>query len=202
MSVPLLCGFYFLTGMGSCTAFSAAIKTAAYNWPQSRGTATAFPLSAFGLSAFFFTTVAHIFFGQDTGSYLLLLASGTVVLAGGSIFFIRLLPSAPGSELTNGSNKMRYRTIDTNDEEDHASPKDGDEIESLVSSRPSTSEDVRTFKDASLEPQYKEITGVKVLMTFDFWQLFVVFALLSGVGLMTIKSVGTCREMDHADMNQ
>jgi nitrate/nitrite transporter NarK len=51
--VPLLCVFSILTGVGGCSAFSAAIKTSALNWPHHRGTATAFPLAAFGLSAFF-----------------------------------------------------------------------------------------------------------------------------------------------------
>jgi hypothetical protein len=58
------------------------------NWPLHRGTATAFPLAAFGLSAVFFTTLSHIFLGDDVGEYLLLLAIGTVALTFGSFFFV------------------------------------------------------------------------------------------------------------------
>jgi MFS family permease len=80
MGVGLLCFLSFLTGFGSCAAFQAAIKTSALNWPLHRGTATAFPLAAFGLSAFFFTALSGIAFGDDTSDYLLLLAGGTFVL--------------------------------------------------------------------------------------------------------------------------
>jgi MFS family permease len=88
MSVFMLCFFSFLTGFGSCGAFQAAIKTSALNWPLHRGTATAFPLAAFGLSAVFFTTLSHIFLGDDVAEYLLLLAIGTVALTFTSFFFV------------------------------------------------------------------------------------------------------------------
>lgn len=73
------------------------ILSAAYNWPQHRGTATAFPLSGFGLSAFFFATLGHLFLGDSTSDFLLLLAAGTVVLNGVSFFFLRLIPTPPAS---------------------------------------------------------------------------------------------------------
>ena len=90
-------GFYlsclctFLTGAGSCTAFTAAIKTATFNWPEHRGTATAFPLSAFGLSAFVFASVGTLAFGDNIGNLLLLLAIGTVCLSLAGLPFIRLI---------------------------------------------------------------------------------------------------------------
>lgn len=62
----MLCLYMLLTGAGGCTAFSAAIKASASNWPMHRGTATAFPLSAFGLSAFFYTTLAGLVWPNDT----------------------------------------------------------------------------------------------------------------------------------------
>lgn len=82
-AVALMCLFSFLSGLGGCTAFAAAIKTSALNWsvsipqastilfaltlralyrPHHRGTATAFPLAAFGLSAFFFSLVGGFLF--------------------------------------------------------------------------------------------------------------------------------------------
>lgn len=88
IGIGLLCFFSFLTGFGSCAAFQASIKTCALNWPLHRGTATAFPLAAFGLSAFFFTALSSIAFGDDTSDYLLLLAGGTFVLTFFSLFFI------------------------------------------------------------------------------------------------------------------
>jgi MFS family permease len=88
MSVFVLCFFSFLTGMGSCSAFTAAIKTAALNWPLHRGTATAFPLAAFGLSAFFFTSISGLLFPDSTESYLLLLVIGTFCMVFFPVFFI------------------------------------------------------------------------------------------------------------------
>ena len=62
MSVGMISFYSFVTGVGSCAAFQAALKTATLNWPTHRGSATAFPLAAFGLSAFFYTLIAGIAF--------------------------------------------------------------------------------------------------------------------------------------------
>ena len=115
MAVGFMCLLAFLTGMGSCSAFSAAIKTgitsvismainklisvAGVNWPSHRGTATAFPLSGFGLSAFFFTTLSGVAFPDDTAGYLLMLAIGTVALVLASLPFMRILPTTSYSTL-------------------------------------------------------------------------------------------------------
>lgn len=66
VGMSMLCVYMLLTGAGGCTAFSAAIKASASNWPMHRGTATAFPLSALGLSAFFYTTLAGLVWPNDT----------------------------------------------------------------------------------------------------------------------------------------
>ena len=83
-------------------AFAASVKTSALNWPHHRGTATAFPLAAFGLSAFFFSIFGIIFPG-DTSEFLMALAVGTFVLTLGGFFFLRVLPhhsyhSVPGGD--------------------------------------------------------------------------------------------------------
>ncbi|KAL5364165.1 major facilitator superfamily domain-containing protein [Aspergillus floccosus] len=92
LSVGLLAFFAFFTGFGSCSAFSASIKAAASNFPDHRGTATAFPLAAFGLSAFFWSNLSSILFKDDTGDFLLLLTIGTSVLNLVSIPFLRIIP--------------------------------------------------------------------------------------------------------------
>ncbi|PLB35676.1 putative MFS transporter [Aspergillus candidus] len=92
LGIALLSLFCFLTGFGSCSAFSASIKTAASNFPDHRGTATAFPLAAFGLSAFFWSTVSAVLFKDDTGQFLLLLSLGTFFLNMVSIPFLRIMP--------------------------------------------------------------------------------------------------------------
>lgn len=96
-SVPLLCFFSYLTGMGSCLGFFAAVKVSALNWPHHRGTATAFPLAAFGLSAFFFSFLGSILFPGDPSSFLELLAWGTVALTFGGFFFLKAYPHTSSS---------------------------------------------------------------------------------------------------------
>ncbi|KAK3323591.1 major facilitator superfamily domain-containing protein [Cercophora scortea] len=93
-SVALLCFFSYLTGLGGCMAFAASVKTSALNWPHHRGTATAFPLAAFGLSAFFFSVCGSIFFPGNTSSFLMLLAIGTFTLTFVGFFFLRVYPHA------------------------------------------------------------------------------------------------------------
>lgn len=91
-SLPMLCFFTLLTGIASCTAFSAALKVAAMNWPNHRGTATGIPLSAFGLSAFFWTSLSAFLFPDDTSGYLLLVAIGTTCLVFVGMIFLKTIP--------------------------------------------------------------------------------------------------------------
>lgn len=91
-SVTLFCFFSSMTGLGGCMAFTAAMKTSALNWPHHRGTATAFPVSAFGLSAFFFSTLGAFLFTENTSAFLMLLACGTSGLIFSGLFFLRVLP--------------------------------------------------------------------------------------------------------------
>lgn len=90
--MPWLCVSSYLTGIGGCGAFSGAIKTCAINWPKSRGTATAFPLAGFGLSAFFFASLSHFAFPDNTANLLLLLTIATfgLIVLGG--LFLHVVP--------------------------------------------------------------------------------------------------------------
>ena len=71
------------------------LLTAASNFAEHRGTATAFPLAAFGLSALFWSNVSTLIFKEDTGRFLLLLALGTSILSLVSIPFLRIFPNEP-----------------------------------------------------------------------------------------------------------
>ncbi|KAI1186218.1 MFS general substrate transporter [Nemania serpens] len=94
-SVPWLSFASFLTGLGGCMAFAASVKTSALNWPHHRGTATAFPLAAFGLSAFFFALSSSVLFPGSPGKFLLLLSIGTFGMIFVGFFFLRVFPHAP-----------------------------------------------------------------------------------------------------------
>jgi MFS family permease len=113
-SVGLLCFFGFLTGVGSCSAFSASIKTCATNWPRHRGTATAFPLSGFGLSAFLFTFVSGIAFPDDTAGLLLLLSVGTFCMVFVGMLFLRIIPASSPYEAVPADERPGYKRTDSN----------------------------------------------------------------------------------------
>ena len=68
---------------------------AALNWPNSRGTATAFPLAAFGLSALFFATISSLAFPDNTSDLLLLLSIATFLMTFIGTFFLRVIPTTP-----------------------------------------------------------------------------------------------------------
>lgn len=113
-SVSMLSFLLFLTGVGSCSAFSAALKVSATNWPQHRGTATAFPLSAFGLSALFFTTVSGFAFPDSTGDYLLLLAVGTTCLVSVGMIFLKIIRPESHYEAVPGDDRPGISRKDSN----------------------------------------------------------------------------------------
>ncbi|KAK0645552.1 major facilitator superfamily domain-containing protein [Cercophora newfieldiana] len=113
-SVGMMSVFSFMTGLGGCMAFAAAVKTSALNWPHHRGTATAFPLAAFGLSAFFFSVTGSVIFPGNTSAFLRLLAAGTFFLTFFGFFFLRVLPHtayhALPSGLTRSNSQQLHRT--------------------------------------------------------------------------------------------
>jgi hypothetical protein len=112
MSVALISFCSFLSGVGSCAAFQAALKTgelvttqtkhmandsATLNWPTHRGSATACPLAAFGLSAFFYTVIAGFAFPGDTSSLLMFLSLATSLLVLVAIPFLIVVDHQSGT---------------------------------------------------------------------------------------------------------
>lgn len=175
---------------------SIDVLIAAYNWPLHRGTATALPLAAFGLSAFMFTTIANLAFDDSPSNYLLMLAVGTLVLNAVSIIFIRLIPTDTrddGSEDGRGrsSSRLRYTSERADGHSADAEPTEGDTLVSRASTAEDFGDDEEWTKHSALEEKSVELTGTALLKEFKFWQLFLMLGLLSGVGLMTIKYVYT-----------
>ncbi|EHK20243.1 uncharacterized protein TRIVIDRAFT_154843 [Trichoderma virens Gv29-8] len=194
-SVPVLCFFSYLTGLGSCMAFAGAVKTSALNWPSHRGTATAFPLAAFGLSAFFFSFLGAIFFPGSTSSFLMLLSWGTFGLTFSGYFFLKVYPQVSYQEVptqTPESQPARQRTRSIT--EPGTDPEAGDDP--LIDESSSLMPDVvtadivgRSSVDQDVSHRV-DIRGVKLLVCLDFWQLFSIMAILAGTGLMTINNIG------------
>ncbi|KAF4636403.1 hypothetical protein G7Y89_g1682 [Cudoniella acicularis] len=230
-SVPLLCFFSYLTGLGGCAAFAASIKTSALNWPHHRGTATGFPLASFGLSAFFFSMFAQFVFPGSTGDFLLLLACGTFGLIFVSFFFLRVLPhphySAVATNSGSANRLQRTKSEDSKHRAERASEtepgrsafvvehldqrealnqhhigaeapegepmSEADETSSLMSKSSSSipgdviPEEENNVKDHA---HRVDIRGYKMLPLLEFWQLFALMGILTGIGLMTINNIG------------
>lgn len=241
-SVPLLSFASFLTGLGGCMAFAGSVKTSALNWPQHRGTATAFPLAAFGLSAFFFSLVGSVFFPGSPGKFLLLLATGTFGMIFTGFFFLRVLPQTPayqavpvesGRPMSSHSRSSRGsfepgmlpenatatastsarsrspgpeqpahgKSLDMGSDlpvgaNDDAHPSgiaqhESEETRLLLSSptaTPSLADDVLVQNSVDIDRSRRvDIRGWDLLTNLEFWQLFIIMGILSGIGLMTIK---------------
>lgn len=236
IALPWLCFATFLTGIGGAAAFSGSIKTckvsgsclhvsilttsAALNWPNHRGSATAFPLSAFGLGAFFFTTVSFIAFSDNTSDYLILCAVGTFGLCYCSVYFLRVVPhkslysAVPTDErresnpLNRTKSKDSHHSVGQHSEEAGTLPenargsashnsgsdsdlKDLDETSSLISKGSSSSpgdipsQHVETA--SGQDSRDLDIRNIAMLPHAEFWQLWLLLGMLTGIGLMTIK---------------
>lgn len=187
----------------------------ALNYPDARGTATAFPLAAFGLSAFAFATVA-LALPHDTPHFLMLLAAGTVVLPLLSFPFVRVLPSSQYKSVSQHDRQALHRTKSSDstsqinrpdsgaqtttpkpppklpNSKDHPQEDTSDETSSLLSDTSSTNmADLETCKsidsDGKLATSLLDVRGLALLHHIEFWQLFCTLGLMTGIGLMTIK---------------
>ncbi|KAL8826350.1 MAG: hypothetical protein Q9170_007439 [Blastenia crenularia] len=228
IALPWLCFFAFMTGIGGASAFSGSIKTSALNWPNHRGSATAFPLSAFGLGAFFFTAISSLAFPDNTSSFLLLLSIGCLTMCYVSVAFLRIIPqgqsyvSVPADDGRRSSNPLRrtksegskhsvgrpsqepgmqpYDTLyvpsghksDENIEVTlEASDGEADENSSLISSSPGDVpyQDDGSKSAAHHDSQHVDVRGFALLTHVEFYQLWLLLGILTGVGLMTIKAL-------------
>ncbi|CAN9377865.1 unnamed protein product [Alternaria alternata] len=207
------------------------IKLATLNWPTHRGSATACPLAAFGLSAFFYTLIAGIAFPGDTSGLLMMLSLATSLVVLVSIPFLIVVDHKAGTGYavlpTNErvrrnsnvlhktkSNGTRYKSsalpqqeiskrsfllpppfppvtcqplLAAEEEQDRPST----ETSSLLSSGPG--DIIDDDDDAASKKSTKsciDITGLALLSKSEFWQLWVLMGLLTGVGLMTINNIG------------
>ncbi|KAF9638099.1 Major facilitator superfamily [Lasiodiplodia theobromae] len=209
MSVTTMSFLSFLTGVGSSSASGAGLKTAALSWPHHRGTATAFPLSAFGLSAFFFTGISRIAFPGDTSSFLLLLSFATFAMVFVGAFFLRIVSGSasysalPVSEArpeqhhlhrtksrsSVSSNKSYYE--DAENEVPDAPNNEASESSSLISEPGDIPPPKTTSHDDDGHHSHRpDISGIRLIRTLECWQLFTVLGLLTGIGLMTINNIG------------
>ncbi|KIK22462.1 hypothetical protein PISMIDRAFT_102428 [Pisolithus microcarpus 441] len=98
----VVCGL--LTGLGANAGIASAINTTAKSFPASaHATTTGLVQSGFGLSAFLFSTIAHVFFPGDTSAFLLLLALATSTPILVALFMVYPVPLPPTRDEPNST---------------------------------------------------------------------------------------------------
>ncbi|ORY18588.1 major facilitator superfamily domain-containing protein [Clohesyomyces aquaticus] len=183
MSVALISFCSFLTGVGSCAAFQAALKT----------------------------VISGLAFPGNTEDYLLLLSLGTSLLVLVSIPFLQVVDHGstysvlPTSERSRRGSTLLHRTKSNGSKHSNPSvpnqePADNDEQDGSAdetSSLMSAPGDIAPENDAATthspahhHSHYADVTGLALLSRIEFWHLWTILGLLTGVGLMTINNIG------------
>lgn len=192
----------FLTGVGSSAGLSSAANATAKSFgSKSRGSRMSLVMSCFGLSAFFYSTLAHASFltgGDPTSNFLLLISVGCAVsMFLGAIFIKTPLASLP----LPSSSSSGYRIVSSL-EEGISAPRSGtprpstprisaprvgtpnsfssmeDRMSSHTISPESSSDEEdrdrlrKNRKDKEIIEHGLHITGMELLRQKDFWILF------------------------------
>lgn len=176
------------TGIGGSAGLSAALKATSQSFTSSqRGAAMATVLACFGLSAFLYSTLAraHLFGSSDpTSAFLWTLAVGcTISMAVGVVFVRPIPPATPYHLLAGPGDEAPAERADTTEEDDLDSPTD-EPPESRTRSR----SPLLKLREGDGWIQHHagelDVNGWALLSERDFWMLFCLLGLCSGVGLM------------------
>lgn len=212
MPVAILAIFCMLTGLGNSAGNNAAINVQAKNWTGThRGSAMALVLSAFGLSAFVYSTLSHVFFSGNVTGYLDLLALGSFGCFIAGMALIKVIP--PSEEEVQAESARRrsdYRRVPEDDREALQSSRALPKYLSRMRSSSETSARViawirdvahaeEAVDDDNAEEEEEEetahpqenVTGWALARNVDFLLLFTILGLVSGSGLLLINNVGT-----------
>ena len=128
----------FLTGAGGNGGLSSSVNSTAKTFPdEARASTTGLVISGFGLSAFFFSSLSHLFFAGDTSNFLLVLALGTSFPMILGFFFVRPipLPRQEGYEVVDDIDEIQ---VDEDDDEGEGGRR-GEEVEVMQRPRHSRS---------------------------------------------------------------
>ncbi|KAF9236916.1 major facilitator superfamily domain-containing protein [Melanogaster broomeanus] len=219
LAVLVMCGY--VTGLGGNAGLAASINTTAKSFPDSaRATTTGFVISGFGLSAFFFSVLAHVLFPGDTSALLLVLALGTAVPMLIGLFIVRPVPlPSPGTTSTTTTIEA-YDPIPSADaavflaDPELVEPEDGDhapllshgyENSSYHVPEPSVSVEMHPARSLSRGRDGKDglpnIFGKQLWLTADFYLIFTIMSICSGIGIMYINNVGSISQALYAKAN-
>lgn len=228
--VIVIAFFCLLTGLGNSAGNNAAINVQAKSWDDDRrGTAMALVLAAFGLSAFVYSTLSHVFFSGNVTGYLDTLALGSFTCFLVGMALIKVIPptqsslpapattyqSIPTSEdtipvkpphlgrrssHTLSSSETSARVIDWIQSVHHSEEQTACQDETTAG--PSSGHDESA--NATTPAKDIHITGWDLVYEVDFWLLFLIMGLVSGSGLLLINNVGTITQVlyDYASRNE
>ncbi|OWZ30885.1 hypothetical protein C347_04031 [Cryptococcus neoformans AD2-60a] len=236
LSLSLLLFAMFLTGCGGSAGLTSGVNAVAKSFPDStRASATGAVLAGFGLSAFLFSALGHLFWPGDSGGLLALLAIGTGGPMLFAAFIVRAIPPEGGKDLcpplyerveqnedgdemgvevvvgdygsptlSRSSSFELSRSVEfsrsrspaargrhINPDSDHPQPHA--HFGALPPSQNATHKPLRSRSSSlsSLSPTLLTRPPIDLLKAIDFWLLFIILALLSGIGLMYINNAGT-----------
>lgn len=176
-SVPVLAFALLIVGIGSTFGFSAVVKSAALAFPRARGFATSVPMAAFGLSAFFMSTLASEVMPGDTLGFLTMLSIVPCTLFMACLPFIRF-PEGATTEA------IEMKSVQTSRGHGHHG-----HVRSISSD--SMTPDATESAASSLSSS-GDIYGSALLRSRLFWSHFLVMGVLAGIGQMYIYSCGYC----------
>ncbi|KAG5364486.1 putative membrane protein [Yarrowia sp. E02] len=171
-SVPTLACAMALVGTGGTFGFASAMKCAAVNFPNARGAATSVPMAAFGLSAFFFSTLFSTYYDGVTLDFLFALTVIPTILLAIGLIAVRPMPPSLHSRGNSGI-EMHMRISQPTSPQSPASK----EADADLKKNSATSNNV-------------DIYGVKLIMDSQFWKHFLIMGFIAGIGQMFIYSCG------------
>ncbi|KZS96006.1 MFS general substrate transporter [Sistotremastrum niveocremeum HHB9708] len=198
LSLLVFCSF--LTGFGGNGGLTASMNATAKSFPDRlRATTTGIVISGFGLSAFFFSTIAKVFFAHSTSSLLLLLSLGTSLPMIMGFFVVRPVPHAErpdDDEAFLHAGRQDYTAVSQS--EIYEVPERNRVIEMSPSRSPPLP---KSFPRTAESTALADIHGKTLLTSFDFWLLATITVFLSGTGLMYINNVGAMTKALYAHGN-
>ncbi|KAH9180068.1 MFS general substrate transporter [Lactarius sanguifluus] len=205
----VMCSFF--TGVGGNAGMLSAISATANSFPDYfRAIVLGVVMSAFGLSAFFFSSISHALFPGNASDFLLVLGLGTALPMVLGFFFVRPIPlplttSEAGSSgqlpvVVHRPSQTRMRKRTSHESVPLHAPRPhalSDSVEASSSPGVLNRRHVNTPPPARESPSKKVAEGRGVDLhrwllwkSIDFWIVCSIHILLGGTGLMYINNVG------------
>ena len=194
----LLCGC--LTGAGSAAGFTSSVNSTAKTFPDravciqlrfaklvliipyQRASTTGLVISGFGLSAFLFSTISHIFFAGGASQLLLLLALGSSFPMILGFFFVRPIP-LPDETLNRDNYAETSSSTYATRNSSHTPLLNQDNVEDNPHISGQDHDDTQIRDDLDMLPN---VHGKKLWCSGDFWLLFSILSIRAFTCLSTI----------------